>query len=78
MVEFMRDWINSENGLIKQNRIKGSRRVYLHGLNSGNRFLEKWVRFDTELKNILSLVNAKMLGLDAVNLIVGDDLWQNG
>jgi len=74
MVEFMTDWLNSENGIDKTVADRKLTEGYIYaGLNSGNRFLGKWIRFDTDLKNILTLVNAKMLGLDAVNLIVGDD-----
>jgi len=74
MVEFMRDWLDSENGIDKTEADKRLTEGYIYaGLNSGSSFLGKWIRFDTDLKNILTLVNAKMLGLDAVNSIVGDD-----
>jgi hypothetical protein len=74
----MRDWLNSENGIGKTETDKRLTDGYIYtGLNSGNRFLEKWIRFDSDLKNILTLVNAKMLGLDAENLIVGDDHLAN-
>lgn len=74
MVQFMRDWLNSENGIDKTETDKRLTEGYVNtGLNSGNRFLEKWIRFDSDLRNILTLVNAKMLDIDAVNLIVGDD-----
>jgi len=42
-------------------------------LNSGNRFLEKWIRFDTDLNNILAYINAKALNLNANRYIIGDD-----
>jgi hypothetical protein len=74
MVKFMIDWLNSENGIDKTESDKRLTEGYINaGLNSGNRFLRKWIRFDSDMKNILTLVNAKMLGLDAVNLIVGND-----
>jgi hypothetical protein len=74
MVEFMTDWLHSDNGIDKTEADRRLTEGYIYsGLNSGNRFLEKWIRFDSDLKNILTLVNAKMLGLEAVNLIVGDD-----
>lgn len=74
MVEFMRDWFNSENGIDKTETDKRLTEGYIRtGLASGNSFLEKWIRFDSDLKNILALVNSKMLGVDAVNHIIGDD-----
>lgn len=42
-------------------------------LNSGNRFLEEWIRFDRDLNNILALINSKDLNLDANRYIIGDD-----
>lgn len=42
-------------------------------LNSGNRFLKEWIRFDRDLNNILALINAKELNLDANRYIIGDD-----
>ncbi|HBE40691.1 MAG TPA: hypothetical protein DDW27_05725 [Bacteroidales bacterium] len=74
MVEFMTDWLNSEDGI---EELEADRRLtegYINtALNSGNRFLEKWIRFDRDLNNIFTLINSKMLGLNAVNLIIGDD-----
>ncbi len=42
-------------------------------LESGNRFLGQWISFDRDLRNILALINAKALDLDAGKYIVGDD-----
>ena len=42
-------------------------------LNSGNRFLENWIRFERDLNNIFILINSKSLNLDAGSFFIGND-----
>ena len=71
----MTDWLNSENGIEKQEADKRLTEGWINiALYTGNRVLGKWIKFNRDLNNILTLMNSKMLGLDAVNLIIGDDL----
>ncbi|MBN2862845.1 MAG: DUF2764 family protein [Bacteroidales bacterium] len=44
-------------------------------IRSGNDFLRKWIRYETDLNNIFTFLNAKILSLDIDNQIIGDDLF---
>jgi len=74
MVEMMTEWFQAENGI---DRIEMGNKLtegYINmALNSGNRFLERWIRFDRDLNNIFILMNSKSLKLDASNFLIGDD-----
>jgi hypothetical protein len=40
-------------------------------MRSGNRFLERWISYDSDIRNIFALLNAREMGLDAARYIVG-------
>jgi len=42
-------------------------------LGSGSRFLNKWICFDRDLRNILAFLNARELNLNAARYITGND-----
>ncbi len=78
MVELMTDRVSSENGIDKSEMDKRLTEGYINmALKSGNRFLEKWIRFDRDLNNIFTLINSKSLDLDAGKFIIGDDPLAN-
>jgi len=78
MVELMLEWINSEEGIKSAEMRKRLSEGYVRKtLDSGNRFLEKWVRFDTDLNNIFTFLNAKSLNLDPGNYLIGNDPLTN-
>lgn len=78
MVESMKNWFYSEK---KSNRSEIERKLtegYINiALTSGNRFLEKYTRFDRDMRNIFIFINSKTLGLDPVKFIAGDDPLAN-
>lgn len=74
MVEIMAGYYGSEEateeGLLRKKLAEG----YLTmALGSGNGFLKQWIRFDTDINNIYTFLNAKKLGLDAEKHLIGDD-----
>lgn len=74
MVEIMDEWLNTENGPDKADVERKLTEGYINmALESGNGFLEKWIRFDRDLNNIFILINSKTLGFDAVKFIAGND-----
>ena len=74
MVKVMNDWYESETGIKDTVLNKRLAEGYVDtALSSGNRFLEKWVRFDTDLKNIFIFLNSKTLELEADNYLIGSD-----
>jgi hypothetical protein len=74
MVGLMTDWFNTEGGIDKFEMDKRLTEGYINiALDSGNRFLEKWISFDRDLNNIFILLNSKSLNLDANMYIIGDD-----
>ena len=78
MVGLMLEWINSEEGIKSgEMRKKLSEGYVRKAIDSGNRFLEKWVRFDTDLNNIFTFINAKSLNLDPADYLIGDDPLTN-
>lgn len=76
MVRVMSEWINSEEVIptveIRKKLADGYTSL---SLNSGNRFLEKWVRFDTDLNNIFIFLNAKSLDVEADKYLIGEDVF---
>ncbi|MCJ7446736.1 MAG: DUF2764 domain-containing protein [Bacteroidales bacterium] len=76
MVGLMLEWINSEEGVKTADMRKKLSEGYVRkAIDSGSRFLEKWVRFDTDLNNIFTFLNAKSLNLDPGNYLIGDDTF---
>lgn len=74
MVKIMRDWIASEGEIRTGELRKALAEGYISiALGSGNKFLEKWVRFDTDLQNIFTFLNSKALDIDPLAHFVGDD-----
>lgn len=78
MVRLMEEWISTENGIASGIARKKLTEGYISlALESGNRFLEKWIRFDTDLNNIFIFLNAKSLNMDAGKYLIGNDLFAN-
>jgi hypothetical protein len=78
MVGLMIEWTASEEGVNTAEMRKKLSEGYLGmAISSGNRFLEKWVRFDTDLNNIFTFLNAKSLNLDPSAYLIGDDPFAN-
>lgn len=74
MVEMMTEWYEAENGIDKIEMGNKLTKGYINkALDSGNRFLEKWIRFDRDLKNIFILLNSKSLELNTSSFFIGDD-----
>jgi len=74
MVELITAWVNAEKGIDMAGMDKKLTEGHINmALNSGNRFLENWIRFDRDLNNIFTLINSKVLDLDAGNFIIGND-----
>ncbi|WP_320053144.1 DUF2764 family protein [uncultured Acetobacteroides sp.] len=48
-------------------------RFYDYVANYQNEFLQKWFRFDRQLRNILAATNARKLGKDVASILVGND-----
>ncbi|NSW93189.1 MAG: DUF2764 family protein [Bacteroidales bacterium] len=72
MVKIMSDWYESETGIKDTVLNKRLAEGYVDtALKSGNKFLEKWVRFDTDLRNIFIFLNSKTLELEADNYLTG-------
>jgi len=74
MVRVMRVWQASEEGL----KAGETRKELAEGCismahDSGNQFLRKWMKFDTDLQNIFTFVNSKSLNIDPADHLVGDD-----
>jgi hypothetical protein len=77
MVQTMTDFTASEEGIDKQTLRKRLTAGYIDiALASGNRFLEKWIKFDTDIKNIFIFLNSKSLDLDPADHLVGNDLFK--
>ena len=74
MVSMMRDWFESEERISESEMRKRLTEGYIKiALDSGNRFLENWIRFDSDINNIYTFLNAKTLDLDAVRYLIGND-----
>ncbi len=74
MVGIMRDWFESEERISEAEMRKKLTEGYINiALDSGNRFLGNWIRFDTDINNIYTFLNAKTLNLDAVRYLIGSD-----
>lgn len=74
MVRIMNEWYESETGIKNVQLNKRLAEGYVDiALNSGNRFLEKWVKFDTDLKNIFIFLNSKILELEVGHYLIGSD-----
>jgi hypothetical protein len=78
MVQLMTEWSDSEEGITTSvMRKKLCEGYIILALASGNRFMEKWVKFDTDLNNIFIFLNSKSLDLNPADYLVGDDLFTN-
>ena len=76
MVRIMNEWYESETGIKNVQLNKKLAEGFIDiALNSGNRFLAKWVKFDTDLKNIFIFLNSKILELEADNYLIGSDAF---
>jgi len=74
MVEMMTEWLEAGNRIDKLEMGNKLTKGYVNmALNSGNRFLEKWIRFDRDLNNIFILLNSKSLKLNTSSFFIGDD-----
>ncbi|HUX57945.1 MAG TPA: DUF2764 family protein [Bacteroidales bacterium] len=74
MVELIAAWFDAERGIDKVEMGNKLTEGYINmALNSGNSFLENWIRFDRDLNNIFTLINSKSLNLDAGSFIIGND-----
>lgn len=74
MVEIMNRWFQEENGIDRIEIGNILTEGYINmALNSGNRFLEQWIRFERDLNNIFIFMNSKSLKLDAGTFLIGDD-----
>lgn len=74
IVRIMREWASSEEG-VKVPAVKKRLTEGYIGIveGSGNRFLERWIRFETDLNNIFIFLNAKSLDMDPAAHMIGDD-----
>ncbi|MBN2634447.1 MAG: DUF2764 family protein [Bacteroidales bacterium] len=78
MVSVMRDWQASEDGLqIEATRKKLAEGSIAMAHDSGNRFLREWTKFDTDLQNIFTFINSKLLKTDPDGHLVGNDPFRN-
>lgn len=76
MVRIMKEWYESETGIKNVQLNKRLAEGYIDtALNSGNLFLEKWIKFDTDLKNIFIFLNSKILELEADDYLIGSDAF---
>lgn len=76
MVRSMLEYTDSEAGITLPKLRKKLTEGYINmALASGNRFLEKWVRFDTDLNNIFIFLNSKALDLDPTDHLIGNDAF---
>ncbi|MDX9811010.1 MAG: DUF2764 family protein [Bacteroidales bacterium] len=74
MVDIMTGFYGSEEGIDEAQLRKKLSEGYINMvLGSGNRFLEQWIRYDTDINNIYTFLNAKKLGLDVEKHLIGDD-----
>jgi hypothetical protein len=74
MAGIMTEWYSTEGGINEPEMDRKLTDGYIKmALNSGNGFLERWIRFDSDLNNIFTFVNSKAFGLDAGRYIAGDD-----
>lgn len=74
MVDIMVGYYGSEEaieeGVLRKKLAEG----YIDmALGSGNGFMKQWIRFDTDINNIYTFLNAKKLGLDADKHLIGND-----
>lgn len=74
MVDIMTGFYGSEEGVDEAQLRKKLSEGYIDMvLGSGNRFLEQWIRYDTDINNIYTFLNAKKLGLDVEKHLIGGD-----
>lgn len=74
MVQLMLDFTLSEEEIDKPALRKKLASGYINlALASGNSFLEKWIKFDSDINNIFIFLNSKSLDLDPADHLVGDD-----
>jgi len=74
MVDIMAGYYGSEEAIEEGSLRKRLAEGYINMvLGSGNGFLKQWIRFDTDINNIYTFLNAKKLGVDAEKHLIGDD-----
>lgn len=74
IVRIMREWTGLEEGVKVADIKKRLSEGYINTVEgSGNRFLKRWIRFETDLNNIFVFLNAKSLETDPAAHVVGDD-----
>ncbi len=78
IVKIMCEWTSSEGGVKVADIKKRLTEGYIGIVEgSGNRYLERWIRFETDLNNIFIFLNAKSLGMDPAAHMTGDDPFTN-
>lgn len=76
MVQAMIAYSDSDVGISRPFLRKKLTEGYISmALASGNKFLEKWVRYDTNLNNIFIFLNSKALDLDPADHLISDDAF---
>lgn len=74
MVDLMIAWYDPEVIITRAEVERKLTEGYLEtALNSGNKFLEKWINYERDAKNIFTLVNSKSLELEPGKIIIGND-----
>ena len=73
IVEFVEEFFNDEE---KPSRVSAERRLtkeyYTHLQSTGNSFLNDYVRFELNMRNVLTALNGRKFDMDVTGDIIGD------